>query len=277
MDFKIIFDSCLDFNDTVFTEDIDLSRVPFRITIEDEEMIDRNLSTYMLTDKMKMSRKKLTTACASPQEYIEAMEPDKNNIIVTISSRLSGSYNAAMVAKTMAEEKYPGIKIDVIDSKSAASGEDLLFMKIKDMVLSGEAFGDIVDAMRRFVSNMKTFFILNSLDNLAKNGRISNAIALIGKMLHVIPILGADDGTIELVDKARGKKKTFDRFIKIIIEEAGDARNKTIAITHVHAQEKAQQLKNALESLSNFKDIVIFEAGGLSTAYADDGGLIVSF
>lgn len=277
MDYHIIFDSCLDFNDAVFTEDFLPDRVPFRITVDGDEMIDRNLSTYELVDKMKLSKNKLTTACASPNEYLSVIQPDKVNFIITISSKLSGSHNSAQVAQAMAADKYPDTQIFIIDSKSAAAGEDLLYIQLKEYIAQGLTPEEINEKLLAFVAKMNTIFILDSLDNLAKNGRIKPTIALIGKMLKIVPICGAVDGVIELVDKVRGKKKAFSRFVEIIAEEAGDAADKILAITHVHANEAAEKLKDAVAAASNFKDIIIFEAGGLSTAYADEAGIIVAF
>ncbi|WP_195268145.1 DegV family protein [Eubacterium sp. 1001713B170207_170306_E7] len=278
MENKIIVDSCLDFNPEVFTADLPLVRIPFKLRIDDEELVDHDLSTMLLVDKMKLSKNKVSTACPSPQEYLDAIDPQCVNYIITISSKLSGSYNSAVMAAVMAQEKYPDCQVHVLDSESAAAGEDLIFMKLKAFLEDNMPSSEIVAKLVDFITSMRTMFILNSLDNLAKNGRISSTMALLGKVLKVVPIMTDNgEGEIALKEKVRGKKKAFSRLVEIIADEVSDASEKILAIAHVHAQETAENLKKAIEEKCNFKDVVIFEAGGLSTVYADNGGVIVAY
>ncbi|MDO4288815.1 MAG: DegV family protein [Eubacterium sp.] len=278
MESKIIVDSCVDFNEAVFKDVAGFTRIPFKIYIDNEEIVDENLSTYMLTDKMKMSKNKITTACPSPQDYLDAIDPDKINYIITISSKLSGSHNAAMVASALAREANPDCQVHVFDSESAAAGQDLLFLRLKSFIQKNLTPQEIVTKLTDLIDTMHTYFILNSLDNLAKNGRISGTVALIGKMLKVIPIMSDDGhGEIALKEKVRGKKKAFSRLVEIVAEEVTDASERILAITHVHAQETAEKLKKDIEEKCSFEDIVIFDAGGLSSVYADDGGVILAF
>ena len=197
MENKIIVDSCLDFNPEIFTADLPLERIPFKLRIDDEELVDQDLSTMLLVDKMKLSKNKVSTACPSPQEYLDAIDPERVNYIITISSKLSGSYNSAVMAAVMAQEKYPGCQVHVLDSESAAAGEDLLFMKLQSFLEENLPANEIVSKLMDFITNMRTMFILNSLDNLAKNGRISGTMALLGKVLKVVPIM-TDNGEGEI-------------------------------------------------------------------------------
>lgn len=278
MENKIIVDSCLDFNPEVFNGDLPLVRIPFKLRIDDDELVDQDLSTMMLVDRMKLSKNKVSTACPSPQEYLDAIDPACVNYIITISSKLSGSYNSAVMAAVMAQEQHPDCQVYVLDSESAAAGEDLIFLKLKAFLSENLPATETVARLVDFITNMRTMFILNSLDNLAKNGRISNTMALLGKMLKVVPIMtDSGEGEIALKEKVRGKKKAFSRLVEIIADEVSDASEKILAITHVQAQETAESLKKAVEEKCNFKDIVIFEAGGLSTVYADNGGVIVAY
>jgi DegV family protein with EDD domain len=277
METKIIMDSCVDFNDTAFDPAQEYARIPFKINIDGEEIVDRDLNTFLLVDKMKLSKHKMTTSCPSPKEYLDAINPDKINYIVTISGKLSGSYNSAVMAQKMAAEEGITENVHVFDSQSAVTGEDLIVMKINELVARGLPPIDIVPIVRDYITNMTTFFILQSLDNLAKNGRLRPAVALIGKMLKIVPIMNGNQGEIELKDKVRGRKKAFQRLVEIITTEAEDAGERILAITHVHAPAQAESLKKSLLETKMFKDIVVFEAGGLSTFYADNGGIVVSY
>ncbi|MDD2413771.1 MAG: DegV family protein [Eubacteriaceae bacterium] len=277
MESKIIMDSCVDFNDEAFDPDFDYQRIPFKILIDDEEIIDHHVNTAQLIDKMRMSKKKIGTACPSPNDFLAAIDPDKNNYIVTISSLLSGCHNSAMMAQKMAEEK--GIKgnVHVFDSLSAATGESLTIMKITELIKRGLSPIDVIPIVRDYIANMSTYFLLNSLDNLAKNGRIRHTVALVGKVLKIAPIMMGNQGEIELKEKVRGKKKAFNRLAEIIYSEVEDASERILAITHVNALAQAEKLRDDIATHVHFKDILIFESSGLSTVYADNGGVIISY
>lgn len=278
MENKIIVDSSIDFCDDIkfFSEEVD--RVPFKILIDNDEITDANLNTEELMYKMKSSKKHIKTACPSPDEYMNLFSKDGASFVVTISSALSGSYNSAVLAKNMFLEKLPDGLVHIFDSKSAASGSTLVALKIKQLVEENLNFNEIVDATNKYISRLKTLFILDSLDNLVKNGRISGVKAKVASLLHIVPIMGDNgNGEIELVEQVRGNKKAFSRLIDIIGEFNIDFENTILGITHSNAREKAENLKRELLNRYKFKDVLIFKAGGLSTVYADDGGIVVAF
>lgn len=209
MNSKIIVDSCVDFNSEAFgNEEEYMERVPFKILIDDEEIIDRNLDINSLLQKMKSSKNKIGTACPSPNDFLEALKKCKNNFIVTISSKLSGSYNSALLAKEMLKEELPDSFVHVFDTQSAVSGPDLVVLKIKQLIEEKASNEEIVEKVTKYIDEMRTLFVLERLDNLAKNGRISNAKALMGTLLQVIPIM-SDNGSGEIIlrEQVRGKKK----------------------------------------------------------------------
>ncbi|MFT8350933.1 DegV family protein [Clostridium saccharoperbutylacetonicum] len=279
MNTKIIVDSCVDFNSEAFgNEEEYMERVPFKILIDDEEIIDRNLDINSLLQKMKSSKNKIGTACPSPNDFLEALKKCKNNFIVTISSKLSGSYNSALLAKEMLKEELPDSFVHVFDTQSAVSGPDLIVLRIKQLIEEKASNEEIVEKVTKYIDEMRTLFVLEKLDNLAKNGRISNAKALMGTLLQIIPIM-SDNGNGEIIlrEQVRGKKKAFNRLVEMIGEETNDFKNKVIGIGHVNAREKAERFKDEISNRYNFKDIIIFEGGGLSTVYADDGGIVICF
>jgi len=278
MEKKIIVDSSIDFSDDIKFLSEGVERVPFKILLDNDEIIDANLDTQDLIKTMKASKSGLKTACPSPDEFMNLFSKDGSSFVVTISSALSGSYNSAVLAKNIFLEKVPEGLVHVFDTKSAASGSTLVALKIKQLVEQNLGFNEIVDATNKYMSKLKTLFILDSLDNLAKNGRISNVKAKVASLLHIVPIMGDNgNGEIELVDQVRGNKKAFSRLVDIIGEFSIDFENTILGITHSNAKEKAEKLKTELLSKYNFKDVLIFKAGGLSTVYADDGGIVVAF
>lgn len=277
METRIIVDSCVDFNSEVFGNEEYMDRIPFRIIIDDEEFIDKNLDSKMLLEKMKNSKSKIKTACPSPHDFLEVFKKCKNNFVVTISGKLSGSHNSALLAKEMLQEEFPDNFVYVFDCKTAVSGADLVVLKIKELIEEKVHNTQIIEQVNEYINNMKTLFVLDRLDNLVKNGRISSAKALMGSLLQVIPIMTANDGEIVLKEQVRGKKKAFNRLIEFIGEDDIDYKDKIIGIGHVNAKEKAEKLKEEIKNKYNFKDIIIFEGGGLSTIYADDGGIVVCY
>lgn len=278
MDTKIITDSCFDNNINTLTPSIEYEKIPFKIMIDDQEIVDKDLNIAKLIDQMELSHGKIGTACPSPNDYYNALNPDKMNYIITVSGKLSGSHNSAMMAKKNAEEEGFGNRVHVFDTESACCGENLTAMKIAELIDRGLTSQDIVPIVRDFINNMTTLFTLNSLNNLVKNGRIRPAVALVGKLLKVSPIMMGSHGEIELKEKVRGKKKSYRRLAQIICEDNVKPEHRILGISHVNVPKLAEKIRDEIINIgSPFEDIVIFEAGGLSTVYADKGGIIIAY
>lgn len=275
---RIITDSCIDINKEIFDDAEKMESVPFKIVIEDEEIIDKNIDLDELRNKMKATKNKIITSCPSPHDFFEAFKKCKENFVVTISEKLSGSHNSALLAAEMFLEEVQDGFIHVFDSKTATAGASLVTLKIKQMIEEKIDNNSIVDEINKYIDQMKTFLVPVKLDNLAKNGRISSKKAFVGSLLQVTPIM-CDNGNGELVlkEQVRGRKKAFNRLLEMIGQEGDDFESKILAISHVNAKERAEKLKEDIKRMYNFKDVVIFEGGGLTTVYADDGGIVVCY
>lgn len=275
---RIVTDSCIDINKDVFGNEENMERVPFKIIIEDEEIVDRNLDLNELREKMKATKNKIATACPSPHDFLEAFKKCKENFVVTISEKLSGYHNSAVLAANMFLEEVEDGFVHIFDTKTATAGASLVTLKLKQLLEASVENNTIIDEINKYINQMKTFLVPVKLDNLAKNGRISSKKAFVGSLLQVTPIMCDNgDGEIILKEQVRGRKKAFNRLLEIIGEEGQDIENKVLAISHVNARERAEQLKEEIKSRYNFKDIIIFEGGGLTTVYADDGGIVVCY
>lgn len=274
----IVADSSCDLNKDL-EKRLDIRLVPFSIDVEDKKFTDnKDLEVNNLIKAMNKSPNPVKTSCPSPGDFaVEYLDMD-SVFAVTISSKLSGTYNSAFLARDMILEKNPEKFIHVFDSKSASVGETLVAIKIQEMIEQNLKNLDIVEKVEKYIGEMKTFFILESLDNLIKNGRISKTKGLVANILNLKPIMGDDgDGNIQLVENNRGSKKAFKRLVEIIGETGERLEEKTLGIAHANALEKAENLKDEIEKLYNFKEIFIVKAGGLSTSYASDGGIILAF
>ena len=278
MSFKIIIDSGSDL-DREMEEHMNISTVPFKIDVNGKEYIDNeefNMPDFLAT--MKASSEPIRTACPAPFDYEKALEEAEEDsiLVVTISSKLSGSYNSANIAKNAVEEKS-GKKIHVFDSKSASAGETCVVIKIQECIEKGMSFEETVETVENFINEMKTFFILESLDNLIKNGRIKKTAGLIANVLNIRPIMIGVQGEISLFEMNRGFKKSLSKLADALGTVCSNFEERTLVISHVDALDKAMDFKKKVESLYNFKDIVVVHTRGLSSGYADNGGIVVAF
>lgn len=278
MNYKIVADSSCDLNEGM-EEKFNISLVPFKIDIDEHSFIDdKDLDLVKFTKTMIASPNPIRTSCPSPGDFVEEYKKADNIFVVTISAALSGTYNSAVLAKEMIMEEVSNKFVHVFDSKSASIGETLVALKINELVEEKLSNLEIVEKVDNYIKEMKTYFISESLDNLIKNGRISKTKGLIANVLNLKPLMGAtDEGEIVLVENHRGSKKVFKRLVEIIGESKIPFEDRILAISHADALERAIQLKEEIQEKYNFKEILIVETKGLSTAYVNYKGIILVF
>lgn len=276
MDYKLVVDSCCELVPSL-RESLSAESIPLTLLLGDEVFVDdENLDVDDFLKKMKAYKGQPKSACPSPMDFADKCIDTGYNFIVTLSSKLSGSYASAKIGMDILEEQ--GKYGYVFDSKSASAGELLVSLKIKELIELGLEKLQIISKVEDFIKDMKTFFVLESLDNLVKNGRMSNIAGLIASFLHIHPILGADkDGNIAFYSKAAGKKKAIERLAEMIGENCKDTVNKILTITHCNNEEQANTLKSLAELKYSFKDILVVPTRGLSSMYANEGGIIIAF
>ena len=277
MAYKIIGDSCTDITEEMKKEGL-VSLVPLTLMIENEEFVDdETFDQQVFIKKMKASAECPKSACPSPERYMQEFENQEECYVITLSSRLSGSYNSAVVAKDMYLEKHPEARIEIVDSRSASCGQALLAMKIKEFKENGLSFEEVKKKITEFREGMETRFVLESLENLRKNGRLSKVTYTICNVLNIRPVMRAEDGEIIKVDQVRGHKKALLRMVEHIAEDAKSALRDTIVIAHCNNKERAEMVKQEILKRVPFKNSFIVETAGVSTLYANDGGIIVSY
>lgn len=278
MDYKIVADSSCDLNQDL-EERLDVKLVPFKIDIDERSFIDnKELDLVDFKQTMKASPNPIRTSCPSPGDFAEEYKKSDNVFVVTISAELSGTYNSAILAKDMIMEEVPDKFVHVFNSKSASIGETLVAIKINELIGAKFSNLEIVQKVEAYIEEMKTYFISESLDNLIKNGRISKTKGLIANVLNLKPLMGAnDEGEIVLVENHRGSKKAFKRLVEIIGESKLNLEDRILAISHADALDRANQLKKEIQERYNFKDIIVVETKGLSTAYVNHQGIILAF
>lgn len=275
---KIIGDSCCDL-DKKLKKELKIEIVPLTINVGGYTLVDdENLDIKKLLHLMKNSPVAPKTACPSPGDYMKAFEKEDNIFVVTLSSNLSGSYNSALLAQNMMMEKSLHKFIHIFDSLSASIGQTLVSIKLHELIGQKYENAAIIEKINQYIKEMKTFFILESLDNLIKAGRLSKLKGKIATALNIKPIMGEDGaGNIRQVENVRGSKRAFHRLVEIIGEQGEKFEEKILGIAHCNALERAKKLKEEISKRYPFKDIVIVETAGISTVYANDGGIIIAF
>lgn len=277
MKFKIVGDSCTDFTQEDMEKEY-MVAVPLTIDVDGFEIVDD--ATFNQADFLRRVAEYEgcpKSACPSPESYMQSFAGASQIFVVTLSSHLSGSYNSAELAKNMYIEEHPDVKIHVFDSKSASSGQFLLMRLIEKLALEGREFEEIVDKVTAFRDKMETVFVLETLDTLRKNGRLTGVKALVATALNIKPYMKAVDGSIAQAGQARGMKKAIDKMVEYIGEVGKNLSDKTAVIAHCNCAERARQLGKNLMERYHFKEIVIVETRGISSMYASDGGVVVAF
>lgn len=275
---KIIADTSADFT-AEEAKAMDIAFVPFTIDAGKNTYIDDDtLDLDALYADMQASQEPTRTGCPSPYNYKEAILGTGADeiFVVTISSKLSGSYNAAQTAVEEVKREHPEKKIVLIDSKSASAGTANVVSFIHKRAEEGKDFDAIEREVREFADKQSTFFILESMDNLIKNGRIPKLAGKAVNVLNMKPIMRGEDGAIGLFQINRGFKKSLAKLAKEVIRINAEKSVEFITISHSHAEEKAKLFKSYIQDEIQTATIRIVQTKGLSSVYADFGGFVVA-
>ncbi len=278
MRYKIVVDSCCELPDP-YKNDPRFERVPLTLEVGDYRILDdETFNQQEFLQKVAAYPKCPKSACPSPERYKNAYETDAEHVYcVTLSSHLSGSYGSAVLGKNLYEEEFGAKDIYVCDSESASIGETQLAMKIMEWEEEGTmTFSQIVKKLEDFRNAMGTYFVLDNLDTLRKNGRLSSVKAIIASTLSIKPVMGAIKGVIVQKGQTVGIKKALAKMADIIVSEGKNLESKVLYISHCNCPSRAALVKELLLARAKFKDVKILDTAGVSTMYANDGGVIVA-
>ncbi len=277
----LVVDSCCDLSPELAAK-IQPEVVSFKITVGEKQYVDDGtIDIPELLAHIKRTKTAASTACPSTAEYMEAMAKFDECFVVTISAELSASYSSAMVAKDMLLEDFPNKKVHIFNSRSAASGESIIAIKLQHLIEQGLGFEDIVEQIESDIDNKRTLFVLEDLSTLMKNGRLSKVAGTVATILSMRPIMqGNEKGEITVVEKVRGTEKALKRLVEIIKEDTIRHIDDSIelVISYCNCLPRAQNLsKNILSNCVAIKNVILVEAAGLSTVYENDGAVVVSY
>lgn len=278
---KIVADSSCDLHEG-FTcnAGVGFALAPLTIQIDGMSYVDLpGLDMKQMMDTLLQSTGKTSSACPSPDAWAQAFADGECAFGVTISGALSGSYAAAEIGKTLAQEINPNCKVHVFDTKSTSGGMVLVVHKLNELIGQGLPFEEIVTATEAYMKTLNILFTLSSFDNLVKNGRMNRFVGVIAKKLQM-RIIGTTNeaGSIEVLRKCRGEQQTLTTMLKDMQELSGDTLStRHVVISHCFNPKLATTLKHMLETQAPGVQCTILCTHALTSYYAENSGLIVGF
>ncbi len=277
MSFKIIVDSCGELTDEMKASEC-FETASLEIDVQGHHIIDDE--TFDQAEFLRLvaaSPESPKSSCPSPERYMEGYHCDADHVYaVTLSAELSGSYNSAVLGKNLYHEEYGDKKIHVFNSCSASVGETLIAMKVVECESKGMEFEQVVETVEEYIKGQNTYFVLETLDTLRKNGRLKGMKAVMATALNIKPVMGATpEGNIQQLGQARGIKKALAKLTDEVVKDLKDSKEKILAISHCNCRERAEFVRDTLMTKAEFKDSIILDTAGISSMYAADGGVIV--
>lgn len=278
MEYRIIGDSCLDLTPEMKKEGkikiVSLTLQVDGVDFIDDDSFDQKKFIKAVADFEGCPK----SSCPSPEEYKKAFGEDEvTAFCVTLSAELSGSYNSAVLGQRLVEEEFPNKKVYVFNSRSACIGETLVALKIQECAEKGASFEEIVEQVEDYIRRRETLFVLENLETLRKNGRLTGMKAALVSVLNIKPVMmGTPEGTIEQCTIGRGTKKALKKMIEEVGSRVSDFENRVFGISHCNCPERAQYVKEEIEKRYPFKQIIIADTAGVGTLYANDGGIVIA-
>ena len=278
MSFHIVCDSCTDLTEEDLKKGC-YTLVPLTLLVDGEEIIDDE--TFDQADflaKVAASKESVKSACPAPESYMEAYSKADDIYVVTLSAELSGSYNSAVLGKNLYEEENGTKNIHVVNSRGAATTQVLIARKLNEYASQGIPFEEVVDKIEEYTTSLRTYFVLETLEVLRKNGRLSRLSATIAGALNIKPVMiGTRDGVIQKAAQARGMKKALAKMVEHMGSEGRDLTRRQFVISHCNCYERAVYVKELIKKHLHAEDVDIVDTKGVSSLYACDGGIIVSY
>ena len=278
MSFKIIVDSCCDLTPAQLREEC-FVKVPLTIRVGNHTIVDDDtFDQGELLWRMKESETAPQSACPSPMQYLEAFNCGADDLyVVTLSALLSGSHNAAAQARSIWLEDHPGANVHIFNSCSASAGEVLVALRIQELAQSGMDFTTVVDQVSRYINEMQTYFVLETLDNLRKAGRLTRVQSIVTGALHIKLLMGATpEGEICKKGQAMSVKQALNKMVALMADDLKHV-GKRLSIVHCNCLERAFYVKELAMKQCRFDEILVSDTGGISTMYANDGGIVVAY
>ena len=228
-------------------------------------------------EKMKTSKELPKTSSPSPERFIEAYKCEENEILVfTLTSKLSGTYNNAALAKTMYLEEHPEKRIEVIDTQSGSIGVALMMLKCNELIEQGKSMDDILVEIEKYKKDIIFFGALDTLENAIKGGRVNPLAGKVMNVLNLKVIIKIDEGLVKPIDKARGGVNSIKKAIDYVKSHIENETDKTVVIGHANSPDKADKIKSLITDNTNFKEVLIAGIGPIMGTFTAEGAILVA-
>lgn len=274
MNFKIVTDSAADIKELA---GVPYESVPLKIITDEKEYIDdKSLDVVGMLSDLRKYKGKSRSSCPNSQEFINAFGDAENVFCVTITSNLSGSFNSATLAAKEYMTQHPDRNVHVIDSLSTGPENFLLIEKLAALINEGKDFETVKSEIIEYHNHTRLIFSLESMHNLANNGRVSPIVAKFAGLVGIRAIGRASDvGTLEMISKARGAQNAIKDIVGNMV---GDGyKGGKVRIHHANNPQTAEMLRNKILESYPDSEVIIDVAGGLCSFYAEEGGLLAGF
>lgn len=256
---------------------VDFASAPMKVITLDREFVDdRQLDLESMIDYFSSYKGRSQTSCPNTEDWLSAFGDAEEIFCVTITSGLSGSYNAACAARDLYVEANPDRRVFVIDSLSAGPELTLIVDKLRELIQAGKTYEEICAFMPGYQRKTGLLFSLESLNNFAANGRVSPAVAKIAGVLGIrVAGRASDVGTLEPLDKCRGEAKALAVLLKRLKENG--LKTGKVQIAHCRNANAAKTLKAMIAAELPEVTVSIGKNLGLCSYYAEHGGVLVGF
>ena len=271
---KIVADSSAD---TFVLDGIAYESVPLKINTAEREYIDdESLDLKQMVDDLSAYHGKSSTSCPNSTEWLNSFGDAENIFVVTITASLSGSYNAACLAKKLYEEAHPDRRVYVINSLSTGPEMRLITEKLCELISEGLEFDEVCEKIEKYMKKTGLLFVLQSMKNLANNGRVSQVAAKMAGILGIRALGKASDrGDLEMLEKCRGEKRTLESIVSQL--KALGYNGGRLRIAHCFNEGAAAALKEKVLAAYKSAEIAVYSCRGLCSFYAETGGLLIGF
>ncbi len=269
---KIVSDSS---SDVISLPDVPYATAPLKIITDEKQYVDNaELVAEEMAKELVAYSGRSSTSCPSPDDWLSAFGDADEIICITMTALLSGTYNTACIAKQIYEEKNPGSRVYVMNSRSTGPEMAIIIEKMREMILDGKSFDEICTFVESYHTEL--LFVLSSMNNLANNGRISKVAAKLAGILGIRAIgRASEEGVLEMLNKVKGELKAVDAMLGYM-KEYGYQGGK-VNIAHCLNEGMAEQMKNAILKAFPNAQTKVYKLCGLCSFYAEKGGMLVGF
>ena len=273
MSYKVVSDSSCNI---LTSENPCFASVPMKIIAQREYVDAPGLDVAQMVEDLKNHKGKSGSSCPNVGEWLDAFGDADVVFGTTISGALSGSYSAARHAAETYMEEHPGRKVYILDSMATGPEQAMLNDRLLQLLESGLEPEVVWEQIRDYQNHTYTLFCLESLNNLARNGRVNPAVAKLAGVLGIRVCGEAKNGEVTPVHKARGPKKATQALADMI-RERGFRDGGVLRVAHCFAQEQALALRDAVLAQVPNARFVLEPTTALCSYYAELGGLIIGF